>query len=92
MKKDVMKLVSRCLVCQQVKVEQRKPLGTLQSLPILEWKWEYITIDFVVSLSHTCIGYDAIWVIMDRLTKSTHFLAILNNFTLDSWPSYISMR
>ena len=60
MKKDIAKFVSRCLVCQQVKAEYRKPPKTLQLLPILEWKWVHITMDFVVGLSRTRIGYDAI--------------------------------
>ena len=83
MKKDIAEFVSRCLVCQQVKAEHQKPSGTLQPLPILEWKWEHITMDFVVGLPRTYMGYDAIWVIVDRITKSTHFLAIRNNFSLD---------
>ena len=44
---------------------------------------KHITMDFVVGLSHALGGYDAIWVIVDRLTKSTHFLAIRNNFSLN---------
>ena len=39
--------------------------------------------DFVIGLPRTQVGYDVIWVIVDRLTKSTHFLAIRNNFTLN---------
>ena len=72
-----------CLVCQQVKAEHQKPAGTLHPLPILEWKWEHITMDFVVSLSCTEASHDAIWVIVDRLTKSVHFLAICNIFSLE---------
>ena len=53
MKKDVAKFVSRCLVCQQIKAKYQKPLRTLHPLPIPEWKWEYITMDFVVGLPHT---------------------------------------
>ena len=83
MKKDIADFVSRCLVCQQVKAEYQKPFETLHPLPIPEWKWEHITIDFVVGLPHTQADYNAIWVIVDRLTKSTHFLAICNNFSLD---------
>ena len=83
MKKNVANFVSRCLVCQQVKAKHQKPLETLYPLPILEWKWEHITMDFVVDLPRTQVNYDAIWVIVDRLTKSAHFLAIQNNFSLD---------
>ena len=73
MKKDVAEYVSKCLTCQQVKAEHRHPAGLLQSLPIPEWKWEHITIDFVVGLPRTHQGNDAVWVIVDRLTKSAIF-------------------
>ena len=74
-----------------VKTEHQKPLGTLHHLPILEWKWEHINTDFVIGLPHTQASYNAIWVIMDRLTKSAHFLAIRNNFSLDKLAKlYIS--
>ena len=76
MKRDIAKFVSRCPVCRQVKAEHQKLPRTLQLLPIPEWKWEHITMDFVIGLLRTRIDYDAIWVIMDRLTKSAHFLAI----------------
>ena len=83
MKRDIAEFVSRCLVCQQVKAEHQKPSGILQLLPIPEWKWEHIMMDFVVGLPHVQGGYDAIWVIVDRLTKSAHFLAIRNNYSLN---------
>ena len=52
---------------------------------------EHITMDFVIGLPRTQVDYDAIWVIMDRLTKSAHFLAIRNNFSLDKLAKlYIS--
>ena len=73
MKKDIAEFVSRCLVCQQVKVEHRKLVDTLQPLPIPEWKWKHITMDFVIGLPRTQAGHDTIWVIMDRLTKFEHF-------------------
>ena len=83
MKRDIAEFVSRCLVCQQVKTEHQRPSGTLQPLPIPKWKWEHITMDFVVGLLCTHAGYDAIWVIVDRLTKSAYFLAIRNNSSLN---------
>ena len=83
MKRDIAKFVSKCLVCQQVKAEHQKLAKTLQPLPISEWKWEHITMDFVVDLSRTQIDHDAIWGIVDRLTKSAHFLAIRSIFSLD---------
>ena len=51
MRKDVAKFVARCLTCQQVKAEHQAPAGKLQPLKIPEWKWEKITMDFVVGLA-----------------------------------------
>lgn len=73
-KKDVVEFVSRCLTCQLVKAEYQRPSGLLQSLEVPEWKWEHIAMDFVCGLPKTSKGYDSIWVIVDRLTKSAHFL------------------
>ncbi|VVA41587.1 PREDICTED: retrotransposon, partial [Prunus dulcis] len=61
MKGDIAKYVSRCLICQQVKAERQKPSGLMQPLPIPEWKWERITMDFVFKLPRTPRGHDGIW-------------------------------
>ena len=53
----------------------------LQQLPILEWKWNMIVMDFVTGLPCTTGGYDAIWVIIDRLTKLAHFLPIKKTYS-----------
>ena len=76
MKKEIASFVSRCLTCQQVKAEHQKPAGKIQLLPIPVWKWEKITMDFVTGLPRTQRQHDDIWVIVDRLTKSAHFLPI----------------
>ena len=76
MKKGIASFVSRCLTYQQVKAEHQKPAGKIQLLPIPVWKWEKITMDFVTGLPWTQRQHDAIWVIVDRLTKSAHFLPI----------------
>ena len=83
MKKDVAEFVYRCLICQQVKAEHQRPAGLLQSLPIPQWKWEKIMMDFVVGLPCCQNGYDAIWVIVDRLTKSAHFLPMKNSDSIE---------
>ena len=83
MKKYVAEFVSRCLICQQVKAEHQRPARLLQPLPIPQWKWEKITMDFVVGLPHCKNGYDAIWVIVDRLTKSAHFLPMKNSDSIE---------
>ena len=74
MKKDIAEFVAKCLTCQQVKIEHHRPAGLLQSLPIPVWKWEHITMYFVVGLPRCNRGFNSIWVIVDRLTKSAHFL------------------
>ncbi|KAL6332469.1 hypothetical protein AAG906_008497 [Vitis piasezkii] len=87
MKRDIAQFVAQCLVCQQVKAEHQRPAGSLQPLAIPEWKWEYITMDFVIGLPRTLGGNNAIWVIVDRLTKSAHFLPMKVNFSLDRLAS-----
>ena len=74
MKREIAKYVSRCLTCQQVKAEHQRPAGLLQPLQIPESKWEHIAMDFVIGLPATQKGHNGVWVVMDRLTKTTHFL------------------
>ena len=77
MKRDVASFVSKCLTCQQVKVENQRPAGLLQPLPVAEWKWDHVTMmDFVTDLPKNHQGKDGVWVVVDRLTKSAHFFAI----------------
>ena len=92
MKRDIIEFVSRCLTCQQVKAEHQKPAGLLQSLPIPQWKWERITMDFVVGLPRFRSGHDTIWVIVDRLTKSAYFLLLGIVIHCISWPNYTLER
>ena len=83
MKRHVGDFVRRCLMCQQVKVEHQKPAGLLQPLEVAEWKWEHVTIDFLTHFPWTPHGHDAVWVIVDRLTKSAHFLAVRMTLKLE---------
>ena len=85
MKRHVRDFVRRCLTCQQVKAEHQKPAGLLQPLEVAEWKWEHVTMDFVTHLPWTPQGHDVVWVIVDRLTKSAHFLAVRMTFTLEKF-------
>ena len=87
MKRDIAQFVAQCLVCQQVKTEHQRPTGTLQPLSIPEWKWEHITMYFVIGLPRTLGGNNTIWVIVDRLTTSTHFLPMKVNFSMDHLAS-----
>ncbi|WOH04017.1 hypothetical protein DCAR_0623422 [Daucus carota subsp. sativus] len=83
MKREIAEWVSKCYTCQRVKAEHQRPSGLLQPLEIPEWKWEHIAMDFIVGLPRTKANHDAIWVIVDRLTKSAHFLPINERFSLD---------
>ena len=83
MKKDIAEWVSKCFTCQKVKAEHQRPSGLLQPLEIPEWKWEHLAMDFVVGLPKTKSNHDAIWVIIDRLTRSAHFLPINEKFSLE---------
>ena len=80
---NIVEFVSRCLVCQQIKVEHQKPPRKLNSLPISQWKCEDFAIDFISGLSRTQSSYDKIWVIIDCLTKSTHFLLVKKTFYME---------
>jgi hypothetical protein len=81
MKKDVIDFVARCSNCQQVKAEHLRPGGYLQPLEVPTWKWEDVTMDFVQGLPRTRHGFNSIWVIVDRLTKTAHFLPVKSTYT-----------
>ena len=83
MKKDIAEYVSKCLTCQQVKVEHQVPSGLLNLIPIPQWKWDNITMNFVSSFSLTQKKHDSVWVIVDKLTKSAHFLPVRLNYSMD---------
>ena len=76
MKADIAEWVARCPTCQLVKPEHQDPSGLLQNLTIPERKWDHITMNFVTGFPTTRNKKDAVWVIVDRLTKSAHFLPI----------------
>jgi hypothetical protein len=80
MKREIAKYVSECDTCQRLKVDHLRPARNLQPLSILEWKWENICMDFIMGLPRTSRGYNSIWVIMDRLTKSVNFILISTTY------------
>ena len=92
MKREIARYVSECDVCRRVKAEHLKPAGTLQPLPIPSWKWEEIGMDFITGLPKTSHGYDSIWVIVDRLTKSAHFLPVKTTFTAKQYAELYLTR
>ncbi|GJU42720.1 reverse transcriptase domain-containing protein [Tanacetum coccineum] len=83
MKTEISTYVSKCLTCAKVKAEYQKPSGLLVQPMIPVWKWENITMDFVTKLPKTSTGQDTIWVIVDRLTKSAHFLPMKETDTME---------
>ncbi|GJY17291.1 putative reverse transcriptase domain-containing protein, partial [Tanacetum coccineum] len=83
MKADITTYVSKCLTCARVKAEHQRPPGLLVQPEIPEWKLDNITMDFITKLPKSSQGFDTIWLIMDRLTKSAHFLPIRENDPLD---------
>ena len=89
MKGDMTEYVSKCLTCQQVKVNQQVkakhqvPSGLLNPIPIRQWKWDNIAMDFVSSLPLTQKKHDSVWVIIDRLTKSAHLIPVRINYSMD---------
>jgi len=78
----VAQFVYSCLIFQKSKVKHQKPVGLMTPLDMLEWKWDSISMDFVTSLPNTPRGNDAIWVIVDRLAKSAHFIPINISFPM----------
>ncbi|GJZ99369.1 putative reverse transcriptase domain-containing protein [Tanacetum coccineum] len=83
MKADIATYVSKCLTCAKFKAEYQRPSGLLVQPKIPEWKWDSITMDFVTKLPKTSQGYDTIWVIVDRLTKSAIFTPMRETDPMD---------
>jgi hypothetical protein len=80
-KREIAKYVSECDTCQTVKASHLKISGRLQPLSIPSWKWEDISMDFIICLPNTSQKHDSIWVIVDRLTKIAHFLPVHTTYT-----------
>ncbi|GKA86800.1 putative reverse transcriptase domain-containing protein [Tanacetum coccineum] len=83
MKADIATYVSKCLTCAKVKAEHQNPSGLFQQPEIPIWKWEKIIMDFITKLPRTPPGYDSIWVIVNRLTKSAHFILMNEKFKME---------
>jgi hypothetical protein len=80
MKREVVEYVALCDTCQRVKAEHQRPAGLLQPFKLPEWKWEEIDMDFIVGLPRTQKACNSIWVIVDRLTKVTHFIPVKTTY------------
>jgi hypothetical protein len=75
-KREIAKYLDECETCRRVKADHLRPTGNLQPLDIPKWKWEDICMHFIMDIPHTSHGYDSIWVIVDHLTKSAHFILV----------------
>ena len=73
--------MAKCDTCQKVKTVHQRPGGLLVPLPIPQWKWEEVRIDFITSLPRTQAGFDSIWVVVDRLTKVAHFIPVKTTYS-----------
>ncbi|GJT58527.1 putative reverse transcriptase domain-containing protein, partial [Tanacetum coccineum] len=82
-KANIATYVSKCLTCAKVKAEHQRPSGLLVQPDIPQWKWDNITMDFVMKLPKSSQGYDTIWVIIDRLTKFVIFVPIRETDPMD---------
>jgi len=80
MKKDVAEYLARCLECQQIKVEHQHPAGMLHPLPVPEWKWETISMDFIRGLPKSKRNNYSIMVVVEKLSKSTHFIPVQSTY------------
>jgi hypothetical protein len=85
MRREIAKYVSECDICQRVKASHLKTAGTLQPLTIPSWKWEDINMDFIVGLPNTSRRHDSIWVIVDRLTKTAHFIPVHTTYIVKKY-------
>jgi hypothetical protein len=92
MKIEIACYVARCDTCRRVKAIHMKTAGPLQPLPILTRKWEDINMDFIVGLPKTAKGFDSIWVIIDRLTKTAHLLPIKVKYTVATYAELYIAR
>ena len=80
MKKEVTEYLARCLECQHVKSEHSHLAELLPLLPILEWRWETISIDFITGLPNSRKKNDSIIVVVDNLSMSSHFIPVQSTY------------
>jgi hypothetical protein len=76
MKKEVVDFIAKCFESQKVKAEHIHLAGLLQPIPIPEWKWEFVTMDFITKLPRTSKNHDCIMVVVDKFTKAAHFIPV----------------
>jgi hypothetical protein len=92
MKHETAHYVSECDTCRKVKADYMKPGGLLQPLSILDWKWDDISMDFIVGLPLTARKFNSIWVIVDQLTKYAHFIPVNTNYNVQKYAEIYVAR
>jgi hypothetical protein len=88
MKVDIAKYVAECDTCHWRKASHLKLAGVLQPLSITMWKWDDISMDFIVGLPLTARNKDSIWVIVDRLTKTAHFIVVHTTYSVQQYAEF----
>jgi hypothetical protein len=92
MKHEIACYVSECDTCRKVKADYMKHRGLLQPLSILDWKWDDISKDFIVGLPLTAGKFDSIWVIVECLTKSAHFIPVHTKYRVEKYAKIYIAR
>src|ERR1044072_8468760 len=92
MKRDIARYVAECDVCRHIKAEHQRTAGTLQTFPSPEWKWDKVSMDFITGFPKTQKGNDAIFVVIDRLSKVAHFLPICESITASQLADLYVLR
>jgi hypothetical protein len=88
MKHETTYYVSKCDTYRKVKADYMKPGGLLQPFSIPDWKWEDISMDFIVGVTLTARKFDSIWVIVDRLTKLVHFIFVNTKYRVEKYAKF----
>jgi hypothetical protein len=91
-KREAARYVSECDTCRKVKADHMKPRGLLQPLSTPDWKWDDISMDFIVGLPMTTRKFDSIWVIVDRLSKSVHFIPVNTKYRVEKYAEIYITR
>jgi hypothetical protein len=92
MKKEIVEYFTRCMECQKVKAKHRHPASLLQPLPILECKWEVVTMEFITGFPRIEKHHDAIMVVVEKLTKASHFIPLKTNHKAADFSSIFMME
>jgi hypothetical protein len=92
MKRETARYVLECDTCRKVKADYMKPGGLLQHLSIPDWKWDDISMNFIVGLPLTARKFNSIWVTVDRLTKSAHFIPVHTKYRVEKYAEIYIAR